>query len=66
MGGPAFRIGVSWGGYESLITVPMLNEGYASLSGVLVRVYVGLEDPDVLIEDMEKAYRSLSDECRVK
>jgi len=54
-----FRIGVSWGGYESLISVPRLGPGYESVEGALVRVYVGLEHPDVLIQDIVKANAGL-------
>jgi cystathionine beta-lyase len=57
-----FGLGVSWGGYESLIyplalrtswkggEVPQLN---------LVRAHVGLEDPADLIEDLDRAIASL-------
>ncbi|AJY73569.1 trans-sulfuration enzyme family protein [Paenibacillus beijingensis] len=54
-----FRIGVSWGGYESLITVPSLPDGYESVTGVLVRMYIGLEDPQLLIGDIERAFKRL-------
>jgi len=53
-----FRIGVSWGGYESLVTVgtapDRLNPNGDSPS--IVRLYVGLEDADVLIEDIERVW----------
>jgi len=51
-----FRIGPSWGGFESLITVGELhrdNEPAVSL----VRLYIGAEDPDDLIRDLEEAWR---------
>ena len=53
-----FRIGVSWGGYESLVTVgtapDRLNPNGDSPS--IVRLYVGLEDADFLIEDIERVW----------
>lgn len=57
-----FRIGVSWGGYESLVTVPNLPDGYDAVTGVLVRMYVGLEDPQQLIADIERAFERLTKE----
>lgn len=56
-----FAIGVSWGGYESLVlpiavtNVEMKERGYP-LS--LVRLYVGLEEPEVLVDDLEQALRA--------
>lgn len=58
-----FLIGVSWGGHESLV-FPALSfdeertkEGY---SNNLIRFYVGLDEPDSLIADLEQAFRKLS------
>lgn len=55
-----FQIGVSWGGFESLI-LPQNNgknheylEKYKIPKG-LIRLYIGLEDPSDLIEDLENA-----------
>ena len=60
-----FRIGVSWGGHESLV-VPALasleqTPGVNSMStfGVserLIRLHIGLEDPDDLWADLEHAF----------
>ncbi|PAK54924.1 PLP-dependent aspartate aminotransferase family protein [Paenibacillus sp. 7541] len=54
-----FRIGVSWGGYESLVTVgttpPERNTSGTNPS--IIRLYIGLEDPEALIEDMNQAWR---------
>lgn len=51
-----FRIGYSWGGYESLI-VPARIGGLRTVApwagGPLVRLHVGLEDPADLIADLE-------------
>ncbi len=55
-----FKRAVSWGGYESLI-VPyavshkkLLDENIS-----LVRLHIGLEDPEILIEDLEKALKGM-------
>ncbi|TVY04205.1 trans-sulfuration enzyme family protein [Cohnella terricola] len=55
-----FKIGVSWGGYESLITVNRVQPDQSSDEKVVVRVYVGLEDPDDLIQDIDAAWASLN------
>ncbi|WNJ20829.1 aminotransferase class I/II-fold pyridoxal phosphate-dependent enzyme [Pontibacter sp. G13] len=55
-----FLLACSWGGYESL-AFPMAalygsaNYGNTSLPWNLVRFYIGLEDADVLIKDLEEA-----------
>jgi cystathionine beta-lyase len=51
-----FGIGYSWGGYESL-AVPVDPERLRTVTsweaeGPLVRLHIGLEDPDDLIEDL--------------
>ncbi|HMN06611.1 MAG TPA: aminotransferase class I/II-fold pyridoxal phosphate-dependent enzyme [Flavobacteriales bacterium] len=54
-----FLLAVSWGGYESLqfptaaVVDPQAPSGEVPWD--LVRLYVGLEDPDVLIADLEQA-----------
>ncbi|SMF61450.1 cystathionine beta-lyase [Allosphingosinicella indica] len=53
-----FAIGYSWGGYESL-AVPADPERLRSATpwqaeGPLVRLHIGLEDPDDLIEDLAR------------
>jgi cystathionine beta-lyase/cystathionine gamma-synthase len=60
-----FRIGVSWGGHESLI-VPALATlrqtpdynalSYFSVSARTIRLHIGLEDPAVLWADLEQAF----------
>ncbi|MDB5081568.1 MAG: hypothetical protein JWP00_3492 [Chloroflexi bacterium] len=58
-----FSIGVSWGGYESLILpvgesyrdVPVVRKSMG-IEDEMYRVSVGLEDIDDLIEDMEKGF----------
>lgn len=54
-----FLIAVSWGGYESLQFPVCALKGpsgyYTDLPFTLVRLYVGLEDPDHLIADLDQA-----------
>jgi cystathionine beta-lyase len=50
-----FKLGVSWGGFESLI-LP-INDAVRSVTrwepeGPYLRLHVGLEDPDDLIDDL--------------
>jgi cystathionine beta-lyase len=54
-----FGIGASWGGFESLATVSNVAgtrtcEDWTS-AGPIVRLHIGLEDPQDLIEDMAAA-----------
>lgn len=58
-----FIIGVSWGGHESLV-FPALSfdekrtkDGY---SNNLIRFYIGLDDADSLISDLEQAFKKIS------
>jgi cystathionine beta-lyase/cystathionine gamma-synthase len=58
-----FRIGVSWGGVESLVISPSRegNEEALQKAGLppgLLRLSVGLEGADVLIADLEQALGS--------
>lgn len=55
-----FLLAVSWGGYESLISPTVAfydipGRENPPLPWNLVRFYIGLEDPDWLIEDLEQA-----------
>jgi cystathionine beta-lyase len=55
-----FLLAVSWGGFESLVfpAVAMFDQGSASKSDVpwnLVRFYIGLEDPEELMQDISDA-----------
>ncbi len=54
-----FLIAVSWGGYESLQWPVCALKGpggyYTDLPFTMVRLYIGLEDPAVLIADLENA-----------
>jgi cystathionine beta-lyase len=59
-----FGIGVSWGGYESLIMTfdPRPNRTAVPWTepGPLVRLYAGMEDPQDLIADLDAAFRRLA------
>lgn len=53
-----FGIGFSWGGYESLAVPadPKRALGVPDHGGALVRLHIGLEDPDDLIADLDQAF----------
>jgi cystathionine beta-lyase len=56
-----FAIGVSWGGYESLvmpIAVTDVESGDHGHPGGLVRLSIGLEEPAVLVDDLTQALRA--------
>ncbi len=58
-----FIIGVSWGGHESLVFPAIAfddnrtREGY---SNNLVRLYIGLDEPECLIADIKQALEKIS------
>jgi cysteine-S-conjugate beta-lyase len=54
-----FQLGYSWGGVSSLVVTPDLEEApnARAYGDRLVRFYVGLEDSDDLIGDIEQAFR---------
>jgi cystathionine beta-lyase/cystathionine gamma-synthase len=59
-----FLIACSWGGYESLIyPVAVLysdeNNNKPELPFNFIRMYVGLEEPELLIEDLERAFERI-------
>lgn len=58
-----FLIAVSWGGYESLQWPVCALQGpsgyYTDLPFTMVRLYIGLEDADVLIADLEQALKNV-------
>jgi cystathionine beta-lyase len=57
-----FGIGYSWGGANSLVMpyrIQGMRRGWTD-SGVLVRLNIGLEDPDDLIADLEQGFGKLS------
>ena len=52
-----FGLGYSWGGYESLAVRASLKDRTIALApkaGPVIRLHVGLEDPDNLLEDVER------------
>jgi cystathionine beta-lyase len=59
-----FGLGVSWGGFESLMMLPVISQSRRLpheewvLPG-LVRLHMGLEDPDDLVADLEQALAQL-------
>jgi cystathionine beta-lyase/cystathionine gamma-synthase len=60
-----FRIGVSWGGVESLVITPNRDNNLELLDAQrmphgLVRLSIGLEGPDVLIEDIAASLDALA------
>jgi cystathionine beta-lyase len=57
-----FGIGASWGGFESLVlpTTGNISRSEAlRFEGPLVRLHVGLEDPEDLINDLQTGLRAL-------
>lgn len=50
-----FLIAVSWGGHESLIMPKCAFVGECDPQVNMIRFYVGLEEADVLIADLEQA-----------
>ena len=59
-----FKLGSSWGGYESLMVPawppPVRTCRPAPQDGYLIRVHAGLEDPADLIEDLAAAFGRLA------
>jgi cystathionine beta-lyase len=58
-----FGIGYSWGGFESLISV-VSTHGTRSVAdwstcGPMLRLHIGLEDPNDLIHDLEQGFGTL-------
>ncbi|MEO0549377.1 MAG: cystathionine beta-lyase [Pseudomonadota bacterium] len=61
-----FGMGFSWGGYESLL-IPccdqlnrLKDDRIHDRKGPLLRMHVGLEDPDDLIQDLDQAFHAIS------
>ncbi len=58
-----FPIGSSWGGYESLLQPQYLIHSRSAVpwteEGMLLRLQIGLEDPEDLIADLEQGFRNL-------
>ncbi len=55
---------VSWGGYESLIIPKCADISHADFDALnsehrMLRLYVGLEDPDYIISDLDQAFTAM-------
>ena len=60
-----FKIGLSWGGVNSLAVVyPDLDRPNQNFGGRIVRLNIGLEDTDDLISDLGQAFEALSVNAR--
>ena len=59
-----FKMGFSWGGFESLILpadpTPIRSARPWQADGALVRLHIGLEDPDDLIADLEEGLNAFA------
>ena len=57
-----FGLGVSWGGYESLIVPARFTRTASSrvFGGPLIRLAIGLEDADDLIADLEQGFAAMA------
>jgi cystathionine beta-lyase/cystathionine gamma-synthase len=59
-----FLLACSWGGHESLVlpTCALMDSPDDDIQGIpwnLIRFYIGLEEPDVLIEDLKEGLEKL-------
>ncbi|MBB3149694.1 cystathionine beta-lyase [Phyllobacterium trifolii] len=60
-----FKAGYSWGGGTSLaMTYPYLANGGKGFSGRIVRLNIGLEEPDDLIADLHQSLRIVGDQIK--
>jgi cystathionine beta-lyase len=63
-----FGIGSSWGGFESLAIVARVEGNRTATvwnpGGPLIRLHIGLEDPDDLIADLERGFTALAAAAR--
>lgn len=59
-----FSIGASWGGYESLVRLlqvePARSVTSGKYKGTVIRYYLGLENVDELIADLEAGFKRLA------
>jgi cystathionine beta-lyase len=59
-----FGIGSSWGGYESLVTAPNIAPLRTATQwpddGPVIRLHIGLEDPEDLIADLAQAFAAMA------
>jgi cystathionine beta-lyase len=66
-----FKMGFSWGGYESLIIANLNVQAMRTATvwpyqGPLIRLHIGLEDPADLIADLEQAFARFNQARRQK
>ena len=58
-----FGLGASWGGFESLVTLADMTHARSVTDwrerGPVIRLHIGLESPDDLVADLERAFASL-------
>ena len=50
-------IGFSWGGYESLMIPVILLRQLGPKRGPLLRLHIGLEDAEDLLEDLTEGFK---------
>lgn len=50
-----FQLGISWGGFESLVVPLKLQPAHYTEPRWVIRLFVGLEDPEDLIADLTQA-----------
>tara|TARA_B100001540_G_C15639861_1_gene566073 strand:- start:543 stop:929 length:387 start_codon:yes stop_codon:yes gene_type:complete len=57
-----FKLGYSWGGFDSLITFPpLINRSFKDKrKGTIIRLYSGLEDKEDQLKDIYNALKILS------
>ncbi|OHU87756.1 MULTISPECIES: cystathionine beta-lyase [Pseudoalteromonas] len=62
-----FKMGFSWGGYESLVTANKSVSGLRSTTGwaqgPIIRLHIGLEDVEDLISDLQQALEVYEQHC---
>ena len=58
-----FGLGYSWGGFESLIlrSYGKRTVGDPKIMRTMIRVYIGLEDPEDMINDLDQAMTKMRD-----
>ena len=63
-----YKLGVSWGGHDSLVYAPVISylkelspDQFAAfgINESIIRISVGLEAPEDLVDDLEQAFRHL-------
>jgi cystathionine beta-lyase len=62
-----FGLGASWGGYESLVTVADTKDRNSAADRALnpvLRLHIGLEDVDALIEDLQRGFAAANQGLR--